>query len=56
MRLRAIIIDDEQTGIDTLRFLIEKYITDVKIVAQTTIASDAIELIENYMPEIVVFN
>lgn len=53
MRLRAIIIDDEQTGIETLKFLIEKYITDVKIVAQTTIASEAIELIENYMPEIV---
>lgn len=53
MRLRAIIIDDEETGIETIKFLLEKYITDVKIVAQTTLASEAIELIENYMPEIV---
>ncbi len=53
MRLRAIIIDDEQTGIDTLKLLLEKYITDVKVVAQTTAGKEAIELIENYMPEIV---
>lgn len=53
MRLRAIIIDDEETGIETLKFLVEKYIKDVKIVAQTTSGSEAIELIENYMPEIV---
>ncbi|MBA3682851.1 MAG: response regulator transcription factor [Bacteroidetes bacterium] len=53
MRLRAIIIDDEETGIETLKFLLEKYISELKIVAQTTVASEAIELIENYMPEIV---
>jgi two-component system LytT family response regulator len=53
MSLRAIIIDDEETGIETLRLLIERYISDVKVVAEATHARDAIELIGNYKPEIV---
>jgi len=53
MKLRAIIIDDEQKGIDTLTLLIGMYIEDVKIVAQSTQAAEAIDLIENYKPEIV---
>jgi len=53
MRLRAIIIDDEETGAETLKFLIEKYIADVKVVAQTTRPNEAIALIEDYKPEIV---
>ncbi len=50
---RAIIIDDEQKGINALKILVEKHITDVKIVATCTHATDGIELIENYKPEIV---
>jgi len=53
MILRAIIIDDEQKGIDTLSLLIEMFIKDVKVVAQSTNAALSIELIENYKPEIV---
>lgn len=53
MHLRAIIIDDEPKGINTLKILIEKYIEDVKIVSECTKASDGITLIENYKPEIV---
>jgi two-component system, LytTR family, response regulator len=53
MRLRAIIIDDEETGITTLKLLIEKYIPDVKVVATCNAPKEAIELIENYKPEIV---
>lgn len=53
MLLRSIIIDDEQNGINALKALIDVYIKDVKIVAETTKASEAIELIENYKPEIV---
>ena len=53
MRLRAIIIDDEETGAETLKFLIEKYIKDVKVVALTTSPKEAIILIEDYKPEIV---
>jgi two-component system LytT family response regulator len=51
--LRAIIIDDEQKGIDTLKILIWKFIGEVKVVATTTDPEEAIELIENYEPEIV---
>jgi two-component system, LytTR family, response regulator len=53
MTLRAIIIDDEQKGINSLKLLIEKFISDVKIVAESTDAEKGIELIENYKPEIV---
>lgn len=51
--LRAILIDDEQKGLDALKILIEKYIVSVKIVAESTKPFEAIELIENYKPEIV---
>lgn len=50
---RAIIIDDEPHGISCLRLLIERYITDLKVVAVTTEGMLGIELIENYKPEIV---
>jgi len=53
MTLRAVIIDDEQKGIDTLNLLIEMFIKDVKVVAQSTNAIESIELIENFKPEIV---
>lgn len=53
MVLRAIIVDDEQKGIDTLKILIELFIQDVKVVAESTAAGASIELIENYKPEIV---
>jgi len=52
-RLRAILIDDEQTGIETLRLLIERHLEDLKVVAECTRPSEAIALIENYKPEIV---
>lgn len=51
--MRAIIIDDEETGAETLKFLIEKYIADVKVVAHTTQPKEAIVLIGDYKPEIV---
>ncbi|MEO6303905.1 MAG: response regulator transcription factor, partial [Bacteroidia bacterium] len=51
--MRSIIIDDEETGIETLKLLLEKYVDDVKIIAQTTNASEAIEMIENYKPDII---
>jgi two-component system LytT family response regulator len=53
MTLRAIIIDDEPKGINSLKLLITKFIPDVKVVAESTDAVKGIELIENYKPEIV---
>src|SRR3954466_7376140 len=51
--LRAIIIDDEQKGIDTIKILCGKYIPEINIVAESTKPMEAITLIENYKPEIV---
>lgn len=53
MLLRAIIIDDEQKGINTLKILIDKFIENVKVVAESVKASEGVILIENYKPEIV---
>lgn len=53
MFLTAIIIDDEQTGIDGLTVLIDRYIEGLRIIACTTIAGEAIRMIENYKPDIV---
>ena len=50
--LRAVIIDDEPSGISALELLITKHVEEVKIVATTTSAVKGISLIENYKPEI----
>lgn len=51
--LRAILIDDEKKGISALKLLMEKFIPEVKIIAECLKAADAIPLIENDKPEIV---
>lgn len=51
--MRAIIIDDEQSGIETLKLLIERYLEDLTVVAECTRPGEAIALIENYKPEII---
>lgn len=53
MFLTAIIIDDEQNGIDGLAILIRKYIPDLRIIAECTVAKEAIAMIENYKPDII---
>jgi two-component system LytT family response regulator len=51
--LRAVIIDDEASGISALQLLIGKHVENVKIVATATKAPQGIALIEDYKPEIV---
>jgi len=53
MALRAIIIDDEQNGIESLKLLIEKFIPDVRVVAATAESSRGIKLITDFHPDIV---
>lgn len=53
MMLKAIIIDDEIAAINALRFLIEKYITDVTVIAGSNEAAEGILLIEAHKPDIV---
>jgi len=50
---RAVIIDDEQKGINGLKLLIQKFVDDVKVVAETTDAHQGVGLIDDYRPEIV---
>lgn len=51
--LRAVIIDDESSGIKALQLLIEKQIDNVRIVGCTTNAQQGIQLIEDYHPDVV---
>src|SRR5688500_11383361 len=51
--LRAVIIDDEPSGINALQLLIERHTGNVKVVGATTKAQQGIEVIEDYRPEIV---
>lgn len=51
--LRAVIIDDELIGINTLKILIEKHTQGIKIVATATEPEKGIASIEDYRPEIV---
>ncbi len=53
MALHAIIIDDELDGVKTLSLLIEKFIPELKVIAQTTNALEGIDMINNYRPEVV---
>jgi len=53
MLLRAIIIDDEPRGVSALKSVIEEYIPDINVVAESTNAGEAIKLIHDYKPEIV---
>lgn len=50
--LRAIIIDDELTGINTLKLLIEKHTPDVRIIASSTDPHEGIKIINDYLPDI----
>jgi two-component system LytT family response regulator len=51
--LRAIIIDDEPIGINTLKVLLETHTKGIKVVAIATEPEKGIELIEDYKPDVV---
>jgi two-component system, LytTR family, response regulator len=51
--LRAIIIDDEQAGVTTLKLMLEKHASGIRIVAVTTEPEEGIKLIEDYRPDVV---
>jgi two-component system LytT family response regulator len=48
-----VIIDDEPSGINSLTLLLQKYATDVRVVASTTDAEEGIRMINDYCPDIV---
>ena len=51
--LRAVIIDDEQIGVNALKVLIEKNTAGLKIVGMATSPQKGIELVEDYQPDVV---
>jgi two-component system LytT family response regulator len=51
--LRAIIIDDEQAGIDVLKVLIERNSSLMRIVASTLDPAEGIALIHDFHPDVV---
>lgn len=51
--LRAVMIDDERSGLNALQLLIDKHVNNVKVVGSTTNAQQGIAAIEDYRPEIV---
>jgi two-component system LytT family response regulator len=51
--LRAIIIDDEEAGIETLKILADRYPSLVKIVASSQNPLEGITMIEDYRPDVV---
>ena len=51
--LRAIIIDDEENSVNTLKLLIEENTRGIKVVASATDPEKGIHLIHDYKPDIV---
>lgn len=51
--LRAIIIDDEESGIDTLKILVSRNSEIMRVVAATQQPEEGIRLIEDYRPDVV---
>lgn len=52
MKLRAIIVDDEKHGLETTSILIQKYCTNVEIIAEISSPLNAIEVINNERPDL----
>jgi two-component system, LytTR family, response regulator len=51
--LRAVIIDDEKAGIETLKILSSRNQEQIKIIASTLRPEEGINLIEDYKPDVV---
>jgi two-component system LytT family response regulator len=53
MKIHAIIIDDEQSGVRSLELMLTKFVPDIRIVATTMDAFRGVELINDYRPDLV---
>lgn len=51
--MRAILIDDENSNLENLRILLEKHCPQVTIIATAQSVRDAVDVIENYVPDLV---
>ncbi len=51
--LRAIIVEDEPTGIENLRFKLQEYCPEVEIIAECLNGKDAIRQILRYLPDVI---
>ncbi len=51
--IKSIIVDDERNGRENLRGVLEKFCSNIQIVAEANSAITAIEAIQEYQPDIV---
>lgn len=51
--MKAILIDDEASNLENLRTLLEKHCPQVTIIATAPTVSDAVDVIEEYLPDLV---
>jgi len=51
--MRAVLIDDEISNLENLRALLEKHCSQVTIIATAQSVSDAVDVIEKYLPDLV---
>ena len=51
--LRAVIVEDEPTGIENLRYKLEQQCPEVEIVAECLSGKDAIRQIQRHLPDLV---
>lgn len=51
--LRAILIDDEEAGIETLRILIARFAPSIRVIAATVDPEEGLRMIDDFRPDIV---
>ena len=51
--IKALIVDDEQSSIDLLQWLVGQYCPDISVVQSARSVKDALPLIHNFQPDIV---
>lgn len=51
--VKAIIVDDEQSARDNLKYLVNKYCNNINVVAESNRIETAVEQIEKWQPELV---
>lgn len=50
--IKALIIDDEPSAVNTLRLMLERYIPEIKDLRSTTDASEGVHLLKSFQPDL----
>lgn len=52
-KIKVLIVDDEQSACDNLRYLLQKFVPAVEVVGEANAVDDAIKIIEHQQPNLV---